>query len=307
MRRVCLLVALTIVGATSMYAAARQPSQPSQPAPPPLRLEKLADTLYVLHGGCVCGNTTFYLTDEGVVMVDTKVAGLGPEILKQLRTVTDKPIAMIINTHTHFDHTGSNAEFGAVGRIVAHANARASLTKATCEPVTNCQAFKGENAKYLPNVTYEDTRTLTSGKDEIRLHYFGPGHTDGDAWIVFPALRVALLGDLFGAKSVPFIDRSNGGTALAFADTIAKGVAGIKDVDTVISGHVDAYPWKDLVRYIEFLEHLRDVALAGKQAGRSVEEVAGAYKVPASLSDFSTIPMFMRGFVQAVYDESTAK
>ena len=86
-----------------------------------MSLEKLEDNLYVLHGGCSCGNTTFYITDAGVVMVDTKVAGTGEAILEQLRTVTDKPIAMIINTHTHFDHTESNTEFGAVDRIVTHA------------------------------------------------------------------------------------------------------------------------------------------------------------------------------------------
>jgi glyoxylase-like metal-dependent hydrolase (beta-lactamase superfamily II) len=146
-----------------------------------MSLEKLEDNLYVLHGGCSCGNTTFYITDAGVVMVDTKVAGTGEAILEQLRTVTDKPIAMIINTHTHFDHTESNTEFGAVDRIVTHANAKKSLMKATCSPATNCDAFKGDNAKHLPNVTFDDKRTLTIGSDQIDLYYFGGGHTDGDA------------------------------------------------------------------------------------------------------------------------------
>ncbi len=304
MGRACAGVALVLTGAMSIAVAAQRGPAPPQP---PLSLEKLQDDLYVLHGGCICGNTTFYITDAGVVMVDTKVAGQGPAILKHLRTVTDKPITTIINTHTHFDHTGSNAEFGAVERIVAHENARASLLKPTCAPVTNCDAFKGENAKFLPSLTYSDTRTIMSGKAEIDLYYFGAGHTNGDAWIVFPALRIALLGDLFGSKGVPYIDASNGGSALTFADTIARGLPRVTGVDRVISGHVGVYPWSDLVRYAEFLTHLREFAVAGMKAGSPAADVAAAYRVPPPLSDFTTDPTFTRNFVQAIYDDPKAR
>ena len=164
MLRTCVLSTLLVVAGVSVVLSA----QPGF-TPPPLRLEPLEDKLYVLHGGCMCGNTLFYIADGGVVMVDTKVSGQGEAILEQLRTVTDKPIAMIINTHTHFDHTGSNTEFGAIDQIVAHENAKASLMKTSCPPVTNCDAFKGDNASFLPNVTFSDTRSLTIGTDQIDL------------------------------------------------------------------------------------------------------------------------------------------
>ena len=303
MRRALVLLAVLVSGAVSILIAAPVAQSPE----PPMSLEKLEDNLYVLHGGCSCGNTTFYLTDAGVVMVDTKVAGQGQAILDQLRSVTDKPIAMIINTHTHFDHTGSNAEFGAVDRIVSHANAKTSLMKATCEPATNCDAFKGDNATYLPNVTFDDKRTLTVGSDQIDLYYFGAGHTDGDSWIVLPTLRVALTGDMFSHKGVPFIDTANGGTALRFGDTLANATAGLENVDTVISGHFDAYPFNDLVRYAEFHKHLKEHALAGMQAGKPAQEVADAYEPPANLSDFSIAGPLMRSFIQLIYDESGTK
>ncbi len=143
MVRACMLSSLLVGGLVSVGLTA-QPSFQT----PSLRLEHLRDKLYVLHGGCMCGNTLFYIADGGVVMVDTKVAGQGEAILEQLRTVTDRPIAMIINTHTHFDHTGSNVE-----RIVAHENAKASLMKTSCPPVTNCDAFKGANASFLAGQT----------------------------------------------------------------------------------------------------------------------------------------------------------
>ncbi len=302
MLRTCVLSTLLIVAGVSVVLSA----QPGF-TPPPLRLEPLEDKLYVLHGGCMCGNTLFYIADGGVVMVDTKVSGQGEAILEQLRTVTDKPIAMIINTHTHFDHTGSNTEFGVIGQIVAHENAKASLMKTSCPPVTNCDGFKGDNASFLPNVTFSDTRSLTVGTDQIDLYYFGPGHTDGDTWIVFPDIRVAMGGDLFGAKGVPFIDVDNGGTALGYAETVANAVEGLKNVDTVISGHVEAYPWDDLVRYAEFHRNLETYALAGLEAGQSAAEVAAAYTSPASLTDFSFTEPFATNFIQLLSDETSAR
>lgn len=302
MRRACVLLAVLVSGAVSILIAAPV----AQDSGPPMDLERLEDNLYVLHGGCACGNSTFYITDAGVVVVDTKVAGQGQAILDQLRSVTDLPLVMIINTHTHFDHTGSNAEFGSVDRIVTHANARESLMQATCAPVTNCDAFKGDNAQYLPNVTFDDRRTLTVGSDRIDLYHFGPGHTDGDAWIVLPALRVALTGDLFSHKGVPFVDTANGGSALGFGETLANATAEL-DVDTVISGHFDAYPFDDLVRYTEFHRHLKEYALAGREAGRPAEEVADAYEPPANMSDFSLGGPLLGAFVQLIYDESETR
>ena len=304
MLRAVALSLLLAVGVLSIVIAA-QPT--GLPPAPPLRLEQLDDKLYVLHGGCMCGNTLFYVADGGVVLVDTKVAGQGGAILDQLRTVTDKPVAMIINTHTHFDHTGSNAELGHVERIVAHENARASLMKTTCAPVTNCGAFKGENERFLPNVTFSDSRTLEVGADSIEVHYFGPGHTDGDTWIVFPDIRIAMGGDLFGAKGVPYIDTGNGGTALGYDETIARAVAGLAGrVDTVISGHVEAYPWDDLVRYAEFHRHLEENILAGVEAGRTPADVAADYTTPDHLADFSFIEPFASNFVQVLYNEAQA-
>lgn len=300
MLRICVLSALLVVGVLSVAITA-------QPGTAPLRLEELDEKLYILHGGCMCGNTLFYIADGGVVMVDTKVAGQGEAILAQLRTVTDKPLAMIINTHTHFDHTGSNAEFGTVERIVAHENARASLMKPSCGRVTNCEAFKGENERFLPNVTYSDSRTLNVGTDRIDVRHYGPGHTNGDTWIVFPDIRVAMGGDLFGAKGVPYIDTENGGTALGYDETIASAVAGLEgEVDTVISGHVEAYPWDDLVRYAEFHRNLEEYVLAGLEAGRTPDEVAAAYTAPDNLTDFSFSQPFATNFVQLMYDEAQA-
>src|SRR5262249_39664464 len=135
------------------------------------------------------GNTAVFITDTGVVIVDTKLRGWGQVILDKIKTVTPKPVTMIINTHTHGDHTGSNEAFGATVDIVAHENTKANMEK--------MDAFKGDNAKFLPKRTYKDRMTIGSGRNQIDLYYFGRGHTNGDTWVVFPALRVMHTGDMF--------------------------------------------------------------------------------------------------------------
>ena len=61
--------------------------------------------------------------------------------------------------------------------------------------------------------------TLGSGADRIDLYYFGRGHTNGDAMVVFPALRVMHMGDLFPGKQLPIMDANNGGSGVRVSRT----------------------------------------------------------------------------------------
>src|SRR6202007_1001555 len=112
---------------------------------------------------------------------DTLPGGAQPA-LDKVKSVTAKPVTRIINTHTHGDHTGNNHFFGANVEIVAQENTKTNMQK--------MDAFKGDRAKSLPARTFGDTLTIGSGKDRIDLYYFGAGHTNGDLFVVFPALRV---------------------------------------------------------------------------------------------------------------------
>ena len=194
------------------------------------------------------GNTAAFVTANGVVVVDTKLAGWGQAILDKIKTVTDKPVSMIINTHTHGDHTGSNEFFGAEVETVVQDNTKANMEK--------MDAFMGEKAKFLPKKTYKDKLSLLAGKDKIDLYYFGPGHTNGDTFVVFPALRVMHAGDMFAGKSTPFIDTRNGGSGAAYHQTLAKAVSGIKRVETVIPGHSPLMTWKDFQEFAAFHKDL---------------------------------------------------
>src|SRR5262245_21908565 len=122
MKRLAVLSGLLLAGAISMAVAQQQPQQ-SQPAQ--LEIQNVKDNLYMITGGG--GNTAAFITEKGVVVVDTKVPGMGPQILEKVKSVTDKPVMMVINTHTHGDHVGSNNAFTGNVEFVAHENCKASM------------------------------------------------------------------------------------------------------------------------------------------------------------------------------------
>src|SRR5438132_13079192 len=235
MRRGVLLAILVVLGCLPLVVSGFQ--APSASALAATKIEKLKDNLYVITGSGVepqnafsGGNQAVFITDAGVVVVDTKLPGWGPTLLQRIKTVTPKPVTTIINTHTHSDHTGSNEFFGTQVTSVVQENTKARMAK--------MPEFSGEKAKFLPKRTYKDKLTLGSGKDEIDLYYFGRGHTDGDTFVVFPALRVMHAGDMFAWKALPYVDADNGGSVVLQPQSLAKAAAAIKNVEMVIAGHI---------------------------------------------------------------------
>jgi glyoxylase-like metal-dependent hydrolase (beta-lactamase superfamily II) len=251
------------------------------------------DILYILTGG---SNTLALMRDEGVLLVDTKPAGWGRAILDNIESVTDQQVTTIINTHAHADHVGGNVEFPTATTIIAHANAKARMEKMA--------AFQGGNAKFLPNKVVTDRLSLLDGDDRIELYYFGRGHTDGDLIVVFPAKRLAHFGDLFPAKAAPFIDVDNGGSAVAFVDTLAKAVAELKDVARIVAGHdegtavmgragpsaIFANPRTmtraELQEYADFNRDFLEAVKQAIAAGRTADETAKTLQLPERYKEY---------------------
>ena len=286
-RSVC-LASLTVLG-LALAAGSHRAQEPR----PEIEVHQLTDALYMLGSGTTTGgNTAAFITAEGVVLVDTKLEGYGLDILGHVRRLTDKPVTTIINTHVHFDHSGANTEFPDTVHFVAHENIRRHMARTDCAPIpTNCDDFQGENAKYLPSTTFSDRLTLfAGGPDQIDLYYFGRGHTDGDTFVVFKAARTMHTGDMFQGKLLPFIDaeNGNGGSAIEFGRTLTRAIAGIPEVDTIITGHWETpLAWSDLIDYRDFYADLVAQTRAGIDAGRSAEEVIAGYTKPARFADYT--------------------
>src|SRR5439155_697412 len=139
------------------------------------------------------------------------------------------------------------------------------------------------------------------------LYYFGRGHTNGDAWVVFPALRVVHAGDIFAGKNLPLIDTSNGGSSLEIGNSLSKAAKNLKNIDTIITGHSTTMTMADLNEYAEFnKEFLRDVQ-AAKKAGKSVDDVTKTWTIPAKYKGYAAVnptTARLKINVQIVFDET---
>ena len=302
MRRTLVLGALVLVGALSVAVAATQ--QPTA-KPKLIEVEKLRDNLFVLRGGG--GNTGVFITSAGVVVVDSKNPGWGQVLLDKIKELTPKPVTHLINTHTHFDHVSGNVEFPPTVEIIAHENTAALMKE--MRTVTGFAPQKGNifeenNGRGLPKRTFSDTLTIGQGADQVTLHYFGRGHTGGDAWIVFPSLRAAHAGDIFPSKAIPIIDANNNGSGVEFGETLAKAAAGLKNVETIITGHGPQMTLADLREYAEFNRSFANHVRAGKKAGRSIEEIAATWTNPETFKGYPTPdPKRLRVNVEVVFNE----
>jgi glyoxylase-like metal-dependent hydrolase (beta-lactamase superfamily II) len=295
-----------IVGLWALSVAVS--GHPAAQTPNVVEVQKLADNLFMLTGGG--GNTAVFVGTSGVVVVDTKNPGWGQQILNKIKELTPKPVSTIINTHTHGDHVSGNVEFPATVDIVVQENTKTNM--ATMAGATGVAApggapapniFAANGGKGLPTKTFKDRMTLGRGADRIDLYYFGRGHTNGDAFVVFPALRVMHAGDIFARKGPPLLDANNGGSGVAIGDTLAKAVETIRNVDRIITGHSTVMTWNDLREYVNFNKDFLTWAEAEMNAGKSVDAAAAEYAIPAKYAGYTPNPAQSKSNVQVVYDE----
>jgi len=267
MKRLALLASIVAAGLTAAGLSA-------QGQPPMADIEKVSDNVWKIYGQG--GNTTVFVRSDGVALVDTKLADNGAAILARVRQVTDKPVTLIINTHSHGDHVGSNAEiesvYGGV-QIVAHNDTSDRM-----------ETMDGVGAA---TEVFQWDMTLGTGADTIKLYWFGAGHTDGDAFVVIPAERVMAAGDIFQLMAMPRIDRNSGGSALALPDTMAKARDTITGVDKVIDGHgTTVHDWAAFSSYVAFTRALADAAKTTEQAGGTVEQALASLEAKPELAAF---------------------
>ena len=302
MSRGMVLGALVAVGAVTAVSAAYQAQQPN--APKVVQAEKLKDNLYMLKGGG--GNTAVFVGTIGVVVVDTKNPGWGQPILDKIKELTDKPVTTIINTHTHGDHVSGNVEFPATVDIIVQENTKTNMQKMVGPPgmAAPVNVFAQNPGKGMPTRTFKDKTTIGNGPDQIDLYYFGRGHTNGDAWIVWPALRAAHAGDIFSGKNLPLLDTNNGGSGVEIGDTLAKAHDTIKNVDQVITGHSPSVmTWADLGEYAQFnKDFLADMQAALKE-GKSADDIAASWKISDKYKGYTVDPTRLKQNVTAIANE----
>ena len=301
MKRTRVLALLVGIGALSLAAVA------AQDAPKVIEVEQLEDNLFVLKGAGGGGNTAVFITTAGVVVVDSKNPGWGQPILEQIKALTSNPVTTLINTHSHHDHVSGNVAFPTTVEFVTHEITKANMAvmrpySGRTEPPAN--VFADTNGHGLPTRTFTDRMSLGTGADQVDLYYFGRGHTGGDAWVVFPSLRTLHSGDIFPGKNLPFLDANNGGSGVDIGDSLQKAHDTIRNVDTIITGHSTQMTWADLNEYAAFNRDFLHVVQAGRSAGRTVDDMASAWTIPATYMGYRPPqPAQLKGSMQVIVNE----
>ena len=259
------LFAIAVVLSVGAWVARTQAPQ----APAQLTLEKVKDNLYVIIGDG--GNVAVYVTDDGVILVDDKFERDAADIMAKVKSLTAKPVKYVLNTHQHGDHTGGNQKLlDASAEIISQKNARANMV-----------ATKMPGA---PRVSFTDETEVFLGGHEVRAHYYGRGHTNGDAMIYFPELKVIHTGDLF-TNGAPFIDYSANASAVEWPKTIDNVLKSDWDFDIVIPGHGPVSKRADLMKYRDKFVAMNERVSGMVRGGKNKDEVKAVL-----VSDFGWQP-----------------
>jgi glyoxylase-like metal-dependent hydrolase (beta-lactamase superfamily II) len=249
--------------------------------PGPLRIERVKGELYMISGEG--GNIAVYVTNEGVLLVDDMFDRNHVDILAQVKSITDKPIKYVVNTHQHDDHAGGDLKMLPIAEVIAHRNVRTNLSDIK-------QPYYEDTPGTpigLPRVTFSDELSVYLGGKEIRAKYFGRGHTSGDAIVYFPELKVIHTGDLYLGRAAGrggaapttrppgvniYVDYAQGGSFLEWTHTL-DGALEQLDFDTVIPGHGAVSSKADVVKFRQDLETMRNRISGLVKQGKTKDEV----------------------------------
>lgn len=272
------LVALSLLITLSSFAQQQQPDWDKVQ----VKIQKLSANVYLLQGqgaNVGMGNIAAHVSDDGIVLVDCELLQLGPKIEAALKTVSDKPVKYVLNTHWHGDHTGGNAYFGRTARIIAQDNVRTKMQTVPDARITNL-------AVSLPVITFSEQFTLHTLTGDIHAVYFPHGHTDGDSVVFFPQDNVVHMGDdltnfepidatNFEPTRFPAINWENDSGG-GVQGPIAAGeyvLAHLPDDVKIIPGHGSVAGKNYLTKYVAFLKATSAVVQAGIDQGKTLQQL----------------------------------
>jgi cyclase len=268
-----------------------------------IKLEKLDDHVYLVQG--FGGNIGAYVGDDGIVLIDAEQVQLGPKIEAALKTVSDKPVRFVVNTHWHGDHTGGNAYFGKSAVIIAQDDVRKSMQTETDRlgRITNLPVS-------LPAITFSDQLTLHMQGGDLHAVYFPKGHTSSDTVVFMPGGKVVHTGDdftNFSPPNFPAVDFENDGSG---------GVKGVRaaceyvlshtpDDVKIIPGHGALATKADLTKYLDLLNGTVAAIQAGIDQGKSLDQL----KQEKVLDKWSYIAQGPRAdnYIERIYKSLTVK
>jgi glyoxylase-like metal-dependent hydrolase (beta-lactamase superfamily II) len=266
-----------------------------------VKSEQITPSIYMLTGQG--GNIGVIAGDDGVVMIDDQYAPLTPKIQAALKTISDKPLRFLINTHWHGDHTGGNENLGNSGVvIVAHENVRKRMSSEQFIEFFNEKIPPSPRAA-LPIVTFGDGVTFHVNGQTMQVWHVANAHTDGDSIILFTEANVVHTGDVFFNGFYPFIDTASGGSIdgmILGCDSILKNV---NATTRIVPGHGPLGSAADLRAFRDMLVTARERVSKLVRAGKTVEQVVAANPLQELDAKWGKGFLKTETFTRMLYDE----
>jgi cyclase len=203
------------------------------------------------------GNIGVAVGDDAVFLVDDQYAPLSQKIMDAVKSITDKPIKFLLNTHWHGDHTGGNENFGKAGVvIVAHDNVRQRMSVEQFVARFNMKVPPSPHVA-LPVITFADMVTFHINDDDIHAIHVANAHTDGDVVVHWVKANAMHLGDVFFNGGYPFIDLGSGGSIDGVIAATQAALGYCDDNTKIIPGHGPLGTKADLKAYHDMLVAVR--------------------------------------------------
>jgi cyclase len=242
-------------------------------------VHQIGPDLYAyISGNNASANSTFLVSDQGILVVDTGLnAQEGHKLLDEIRKISQAPVRWIVNTHYHPDHRGGNSVVGPDAVIISTAFTRSQLVNLEYRDAVN--ETVGQNGILL-----------YAGGHEVRIYHPGPAHTMGDAVVYFPDQQAIATGDLFLTNSCPAMDDGDMENWITALDQMLA-----LPVEHVVPGHFELATKSELQRFRNYLTDLRHQVARMHRNGLSLGRVQKLLMLSA-YKDFRQFPQYEATF-----------
>ncbi|MEP6949796.1 MAG: MBL fold metallo-hydrolase [Ginsengibacter sp.] len=245
----------------------------------PWKIAMLTDSIGIFteRGGTIA----FHFSKEGITVIDAQFPDTAVHLIDELKKKNAQPFRLLINTHHHLDHTSGNIAFkDIVTRVLAHENSLINQKNVAV-------AQKTEDKQLYPGQTFGKVWSESAGKEKISLHYFGAGHTNGDAMIHLEHANIVHMGDLVFNRRHPFVDRSAGANIKSWMNVLDTAMKKFGKKAKFVFGHAaDGYEvtgtGDDLHVFHDYLGNLLKYVGGEIKSGKAKEEILKATEIPGS-------------------------
>jgi glyoxylase-like metal-dependent hydrolase (beta-lactamase superfamily II) len=258
--------------------------------------------------------TSWVITDEGVVIIDTGTGTVAPLVKEEIAQETDKPVKYIIYTHGHFDHTeGATTFVDQHPEVIGHENVvprfdryqRMAPYFRHIMEIQIRQTLPIRKAAFVyPTLTYRDDYSFKLGRLTFNL-FHGKGESDDGTLVWIPELKTVFCGDVLEAS---FPNLGNPFKVMRYArewaDTLER-VLGLEP-DLAIGGDVVLTDNREINNHfaetIELLRYLEDAVKEAANQGKNLEQMTEEIQLPPHLENSPNLQQIYSRREFAIYN-----